>query len=97
MTVGAANKSALTGPKLVQAFLEEVSSYVRRTPSGRTEGTAQEIVWDVVADTERFSGCSSKSINDLSRQLAMAVQAHGRRYGIRYERLSGGRIRVAVA
>ena len=97
MPMSAKTKPALTGPRLVQAFLEELSTFVRRCPDHEFSGAPMEIVEEVVVRTDRFSGCSDKCIQDLSRQLAMAVKAQGRRYRLRYEMIGGGRIKVAFA
>lgn len=97
MTMTAQKVSTMTGPQLVHAFLDECSIHLNQVSEGCAEGTPQEIVWDVVADTARFDGCSAKAINGLARQLVMAVQAHGHRYSLRCMRLADGRIKVAVA
>lgn len=97
MTVGAANKSALTGPKLVQAFLEELSKFLRRCPDHEYIGTPAEIVEEVVLHTDRFGGCGEECVQNLSRQMAMAIKAQGRRYNLCYEPAANRRLRVAVA
>ena len=97
MTMSTQKASTLSGPRLVQALLEELSMVVRRNPDHEVEGMPREIIEEVVMRTDRFSDCSEKCIDDLSRQLAMAVRAKGRPFHLRYEMLTGGRIKVAFA
>ena len=97
MSVTQQKRGTLSGPDLVHAFLEELRTFVRRTPDGAVSGPPSEIVNDVVRSTTRFAECGDECIDNLSRQLAMSVNAHGLRYNLRYERLSGGRIKVKFA
>lgn len=97
MAMSTQKVSTSTGHQRVQMLLEELTKVVRRNPDHEVEGTPREIIEEVVMRTDRFSDCSEKCIDDLSKQLAMAVKAKGRPFHLRYERLSGGRIKVAFA
>ena len=88
---------ALSGPQFVEAFLEELAWCVERTPGRMISGRPAQIVERVIDCTDRFVGCSEKRIQDLSRQVAMAVRAKGLRYHLRYEPQTDGRIMVAFA
>lgn len=97
MTVSSQTKSALSGPAMVEGFLEELAWCIERTPGRSMSGLPSEIVEIVLDCTDRFVGCSQARIEGLSRQLAMAVKAKGGRFHLRYEPLTRGRIKVAFA
>ncbi len=88
-------KVALTGQPLIEAFLDELSRFIRRVPDHEFTGTPREIVEEVLLRTDRFTACEDECLGNLSRQVAMAVNSKGRPFHLRYEMLSGGRIRVA--
>lgn len=91
------NQTGLAGPQLVKTFLSELTGYVLGTPDGFVDGTPQEIVENVVSQSDKFASCSDSSVNNLAHQVAMSVRAQGAQYGLVYERLSNdGRIKVAV-
>lgn len=90
-----AQAQQLTGQVLVDTFLQELSVFIRRSPDHEFTGTPKELVEEVVLRTTKFSECKEGCIENLSRQVAMAVRSKGRPYHLRYEILGGGRIKVA--
>lgn len=94
----AAARVTLTGPRIIQVFLGELSDYVRRHPDQEVDGMAREIVEEVVATSSRFVDCTEKTIENLSHQLTMAITHKGGGYRLGYRRLSDqGRIKVVYA
>lgn len=89
---------ALTGPRIIQVFLGELSDFVRRHPDQEVDGTARQIVEEVVTTSSRFADCTEKTIENLSHQLTMAITHKGGGYRLGYRRLSDqGRIKVVYA
>lgn len=99
MTVSTQRSATLSGAQLIEVFLKELAQFVRSNPDKEFDGTPREIVEEVIARSFRFGGCTEKSIDDLSRQMAMAIRSKGGRYGLGYEILSKseGRIRVMMS
>ena len=98
MTVNTRTSAVLSGPKVVQVFLAELSDFVRHHPDREVDGKSRQIVEEVVSRSSRFGSCTEKTIDNLSHQLTMAIKHQGERYRLAYERLSSdGRLKVVYA
>lgn len=97
MTVNTRTSAVLSGPKLVQVFLGELSDFIRRHPDREVDGAPRQIVEQVVSCSTRFADCTEKTIENLSHQLTMAVKYKGERYRLAYHRLTDGRVKVKYA
>lgn len=98
MTLNSRTSATLSGPKVVQVFLAELSEFVRHHPDREVDGMSRQIVEEVVSCSSRFVSCTDKTIDNLSHQLTMAIKHQGQRYRLAYERLSNdGRLKVVYA
>ena len=98
MTVTTRESATLSGPRLVQAFLVELSDFVRHHPNQAVVGAPRQIVEEVIAGSARFADCTEKTIENLSHQLTMAITHKGARYRLAYECLASQRlVRVVYA
>lgn len=93
MVSAAPSRTQLTGPALVDAFMEDFRSYLMMTPTRSIKATKQVIVETVVRESPRLQHCN---IDHLRMQLQMALNAPCRlHYGLRYERI-GDQLKVVV-
>lgn len=84
------------GPGLVELFLQELARYTSRAPGSEVSGTPHEIAEGVLMNSMQFTGCKDAAVQNLSRQLVMAVNRQGRRYGLACRQIGHNRIQVVA-
>lgn len=90
--------STLTGSNYVDVFLQELTDYLRQMPDHTITDAPEEIVKSVCVSTTRLSGCTDQTVyNSLPRQLCMAVERKGKRFGLSVRRFGGRQLQVSLS